>query len=102
MENDFPAGSSAITAPLASHLMINMMDTNDQQLRSILEEISPNMRDIDATRIVWQNDDGKTDDFCSLNSCKKPLGEKKSVYLRERKTGLIAFFHVDCFREIRK
>ncbi len=71
-------------------------------LKFVDEEIVPNMNEIDPTKIVWQNESESNDDFCSLNSCKKPIGDGKALYIREPNTGLIAFFHVDCFNHIKK
>jgi hypothetical protein len=80
-----------------------MMGESDQRPLKILdEEIIPNIKEIDTTKIIWQNDDGNSEDFCSLNSCKQPIGDEKALFLRESKTSLIAFFHPSCFREIRK
>lgn len=76
---------------------------NDQRLMQVVdEEIIPNMNEIDPTKIVWQNYHAVNEDFCSLNTCKKKIGMEKAIYIRELKTGLIAFFHRDCFRQIRR
>lgn len=80
-----------------------MADETNQQLEALLdEEIIPNLNEIDPTKIVWQNYSDVNDDFCSLSTCKKPIGDEKAIYLREYKTGLIAFFHVNCFKQIKK
>lgn len=78
------------------------IETRQHLLKSPDEEILPNMNEIDATKIVWQNAGGVCEDFCSLNSCKKSIKNEKALFIRETKTGLIAFFHPGCFKQIRK
>lgn len=100
--NAFPDFFPEIIAPHTLLLVSDMMNAEDQQLTSSLDEVIPNMNEVDTTRIVWQYDGAGLNNFCSLNSCKKPIEHHDGIWIREEKTNLIAFFHKDCFKRLKK
>ena len=58
------------------------------------------------TNILWQPYKKNPEDLdwrCALSTCKKPMDPKKTpVILEDDQTGLIALFHVECFKSILK